>query len=192
MKKLISLLTLCCAFFAASATDYTGHLKVTINNESAEQDSVVIGITQQEDGAYTLNLDNFILVSDDVALPVGNIVVTDVKGTEEYGYTTIHFNDSIAITPGNDPKYTEDEWIGPLLGKVLIDMTSRFTSTAINVGIDIDLSATLGQIIEVEFFGVAPATSGETEKNNGDVNEDGDVNIGDVNGVVSIILGAQN
>ena len=73
--------------------------------------------------------------------------------------------------------------MGPELGEVPLDLTARFTDTALSANIDIDL-ALLGQIIGVQLFGVAPAEAGIE----GDVNHDGEVNIADVNSVVSIIL----
>ena len=59
-------------------------------------------------------------------------------------------------------------------------MTSRFTDTALSANIDISLEL-LNQVIGVELFGVAPALEG-------DVNKDGEVNIADVNKIISIIL----
>jgi hypothetical protein len=71
--------------------------------------------------------------------------------------------------------------MGPDWGEVPIDMVARFTDSALNANIDINLEA-LGQIIGVELFGVAPAAK------DGDVNKDGEVNISDVNSVIKIIL----
>ena len=69
-----------------------------------------------------------------------------------------------------------------MLGEVPVDLTARFIDTALSANIDIALG---DMIIEVSVFGVAPAP--ETLK--GDVNEDGNVNISDVNSVIGIILG---
>lgn len=180
MKKLfLTFAALCCAV-ALSATSYTCHLKVTINNESSEQDQVPVEVIKNGD-KYTLTLKNFILMAEGISLPVGNIELADVEGVDEYGYTTIRFLGSVNITPGDDPNYGEGEWIGPMLGEVPIDMTSRFTSTAATANIDIDMSEILGQVISVSLFGVAPQLKG-------DVNEDNEVNISDVNSVIDIML----
>lgn len=168
----------CCAL-ALSATTYTCHLKVAVNNESSEQDEVPVEVIKSN-GTYTLTLNNFILTQDAVSLPVGNIQVTGVEGVDEYGYTTIRFRDPITITPGNDGVHIEDEWIGPMLGEVPLDLTARFTDNAISANIDIEL-AILGQTIEVTLFGVAPMLDG-------DVNKDGEVTVSDVNRVIDIIL----
>ena len=106
--------------------------------------------------------------------------MSGVEGVDEYGYTTIKFNSPIVITPGNDGVHSEDEWIGPMLGEVPIDLTARFTNTALDANIDIEL-AMLQQTIGVSLFGVAPTIKG-------DVNEDGEVGISDVNAVINIIL----
>jgi len=183
MKKqiLLTLATLCCAM-AMTATTYTGHLRVVVNDEVTEQEQVPVLVTQDESGLYTLSLNNFVLVSGDVTLPVGNIQITGVEGVDAYGYTTITYNDAVTITAGDDPAYGEDEWLGPMLGSVVIDMASRFTADALNATIDIDLTAMLGQKINVTLFGVAPVLKG-------DVTNDGEVSISDVNAVVDIITG---
>ena len=95
------------------------------------------------------------------------------------------FNGPITITPGDDPAYSQDEWLGPILGEVPIDATARFTDTALSANIDINLAA-MGQIIQVNLFGVAPASV--TPALDGDVNHDGEVNVSDVNKVIDIIL----
>ena len=178
MKKVLFTLAALCCTMALSATTYTSHIKVTVNGSITEQDQVPVEVVE-DDNTYTLTLKNFVLVAEGIPLPVGNIEVAGVKGIDEYGYTTIMFNSPIAIPAGDDPQY--DFWMGPDLGEVPIDMVARFTDSALNANIDINLEA-LGQIIGVELFGVAPAAK------EGDVNKDGEVNIADVNKIIDIIL----
>ena len=179
MKKVFALLAAACCAMALSATTYSSHLKVVINGESAEQDQVQVVVTNGDNG-YNLSLKNFCLTIGDAVMPVGNIEVTNVEGVDEYGYTTIHHNSPLAITPGNDGVHLEDEWVGPMLGEVPIDLTARFTDSALNANIDIVL-AMLGQTIEVSLFGVAPVL-------NTDVNKDGEVSVADVNVIIDYIL----
>lgn len=179
MKKVFALLAAACCTMALSATTYSSHLKVVINGESAEQDQVQVVVTKGDNG-YNLSLKNFCLTIGDAVMPVGNIEVTNVEGVDEYGYTTIHHNSPLAITPGNDGVHLEDEWVGPMLGEVPIDLTARFTDSALNANIDIVL-AMLGQTIEVSLFGVAPVL-------NTDVNKDGEVSVADVNVIIDYIL----
>ena len=181
MKKFLVCFAAICCFMAMSATTYTCHVKVTINGESTEQDEVPVLITENN-GLYSLNLNNFVLWMGDYPMPVGNIAISGVPGVDAHGYTTAKFTDSITISEGDDPQY--DTWAGPLLGNVPIDAIARFTDTALSATIGIDMMSMLGQIINVELFGVAPATSGLE----GDVNHDGEVNVADVNSVIDIIL----
>lgn len=179
MKKLFVIMAAACCALAINATTYTSHIKVSINQNSSEQDEVKVEVTQQN-GTYSLSLKNFSLTAEGVTLPVGNIEVTGVAGVDEYGYTTILFNGPIYIAPGDDPAYSQDEWLGPMLGEVPIDLSARFTDTALSANIDITMEA-LGQVITVNLFGVAPALEG-------DVNYDGEVTVSDVNKVIDIIL----
>lgn len=182
MKRFLVCFAAVCCFMAMSATTYTCHVKVNINGESTEQDEVPVVITQ-DNGLYSLNLNNFVLWMGSFPMPVGNIAISGVPGIDEHGYTTATFAESINITEGDDPQY--DTWAGPLLGDVPIDAIARFTDTALSATIGIDMMSMLGQIINVELFGVAPAQSTGLE---GDVNHDGEVNVADVNSVVDIIL----
>ncbi len=177
MNKLLLTLAAMCCTLALSATNYTCHLKVTVNETVSEQDEVPVEVVGNN-GIYTLTLKNFVLVAEGIPLPVGNIEVSGIEGVDAYGYTTITFNSPITITAGDDPNY--DFWMGPELGEVPLDLTSRFTDTALNANIDISLEL-LNQVIGVELFGVAPALEG-------DVNKDGEVNIADVNKIIDIIL----
>lgn len=182
MKHFIAILAAACCTLAINATTYSSHLKVVVNGIVSEQDEVQVEVTQT-DGLYNLSLKNFCLSAEGITMPVGNIEVIGVEGVDEYGYTTILFKAPIAIVPGDDPAYQESDWIGPMLGDVPLDLTARFTDTALNANIDIEL-AIMGQTIGVSLFGVAPAASGL----NGDVNKDGEVNIADINSVIDIIL----
>lgn len=179
MKKTFALLSAMCCALALTATTYTCHIKVTVNGTVSEQDEVPVVVTGNN-GVYDLSLNNFCLSAEGATMPVGNIAVSGVEGVDEYGYTTIKFNAPIIITPGNDGIHAEDEWIGPMLGDVPLDLTARFTNTALDADIDIEL-ALLSQTIGVSLFGVSPAIKG-------DVNEDGEVGISDVNAVLDIIL----
>ena len=179
MRKAFALLSVLCCALSLSATTYNCHIKVVVNGIVSEQDEVPVEVTS-ENGVYNLTLNNFMLESEGVPMPVGNIAVSGVEGVDEYGYTTIKFNGPIIITPGNDGIHSEDEWIGPMLGEVPTDLAARFTNTALDADIDIEL-AVLQQTISVSLFGVAPTVTG-------DVNEDGEIGISDVNAVINIIL----
>jgi len=181
MKKILFTLAAICCAMAMSATTYTCHVKVTINGNTSEQDEVRVDVNENN-GKYDLNLKNFVLISEGQSLPVGNVTVTGVDGVDQYGYTTLNYDGSIRITEGDDPQY--DYWMGPMLGNVPIVATARFIDSAISGDLHIDMSSTIGQVISVSIFGVAPAE----ETLEGDVNKDNEVNIADVNKVIDIIL----
>ena len=181
MKKLFAFATAVCCAMALSATTYTCHIKVVVNGTATEQDNAIVEVTENNDGTYDLSMKNFILWSEGVPMPVGNITVNGVDGVNQYGYTTIHYNAPLAIDEGDDPQV--DMWYGPMLGEVPVDMTARFTDSAASADVAIDLQI-LNQVITVSIFGVAPVE----EDLEGDVNKDNEVNIADVNRVIDIIL----
>lgn len=181
MKKFLSVMAAIGCAMALNATIYTCHIKVTINSTVTEQEQVQVEVNENN-GAYDLNLKNFVLISEGVPMPVGNVTVTGVEGVDEYGFTKLNFDGTINITEGDDPQY--DFWMGPMLGPVPTVATARFIDTAISGDLFIDLSTTMHQIITVSIFGVAPASEGLV----GDVNKDNEVNVADVNSVIDIIL----
>ena len=166
---------LCCAM-SLSATIYTCHLKVNVNGYVTEQDGVQV-VVNNNNGTYDLSLNNFVLASGDQSLPVGNIAVSGVEGVDQYGYTTLTYNESVLITEGDDPQY--DYWMGTMLGEVPLNLTARFIDTALSANIDIVMGADM--IIGVDIFGIAPELKG-------DVNKDGEVTVADVNAVIKEIL----
>ena len=178
MKKFYAFLAAACCTMALSATTYNCHIKVTVNGYVTEQDQVKVEVTRNGD-VYDLSLKNFVLIAGEEAMPVGNIEISDVTGIDEYGYTTIIYNDNITIGAGDDPQY--GYWYGPILGPVPLRLVSRFTDTALSANIDITMG---DMVISVAAFGVAPAES----TLDGDVNKDNEVNIADVNSVIDIIL----
>lgn len=181
MKKFLSVMAAIGCAMALNATIYTCHIKVTINSTVTEQEQVQVEVNENN-GAYDLNLKNFVLISEGVPMPVGNVTVTGVEGVDEYGFTKLNFDGIINITKGDDPQY--DFWMGPMLGPVPTVATARFIDSAISGDLYIDLSTTMHQIITVTIFGVAPVSEGLV----GDVNKDNEVNVADVNSVIDIIL----
>ena len=75
MKKIFAMMAAACCVMAMSATTYTCHVKVNINGNVTEQEQVDVEVNENN-GAYDLNLKNFVLIADDVPMPVGNVTVT--------------------------------------------------------------------------------------------------------------------
>lgn len=150
MKRIFTLMALAVASLGAMATDYTDKLEVTVNGESTTQ-SATISATQNESGYYDLSLKNFALVAGEDVLPIGTI---DMKGAEAVdlgdGRTLLTYNGIVPITAGDDPNV--EMWIGPtMIGEVPVDMTGELRDGKLYVVIDIDLSASLQQVIKVVF-----------------------------------------
>ncbi|MBR5117616.1 MAG: PCMD domain-containing protein [Muribaculaceae bacterium] len=140
MKKLFISMLAAVTAIAALATNYTGTLTVTVNGESSNSESTISVVQNGND--YTLSINNFEL--DD--LPIGNIVVT-APGTTNNGLTSIVTSQDITITAGDEG---DDEWIGPMLGVVPINMVLAFNDYAMTTNIDIYM-AELEQNINVKF-----------------------------------------
>ncbi len=130
---------------------YTDDLVVTINEESTEPQKTDIMVNKHEDGTYTLMLDNFMLGAGEDALAVGNIVLKNITGTEENGRTNLNVTQTIQIAPGTDETIPEEAWLGPMLGDVPVVLKAEMTADKMYCTIDIDMMATIEQVINVVF-----------------------------------------
>lgn len=147
MRKLFTLITLFAGTVAATATDYTDELEVIIDGMSTKQPAV-ISVDEQGDGKYTLSLNNFVLMGQ---MPVGNITLKDVEGTVTPEVTTIQTKQTIQIEAGNMEGISEQDWLGPQLPPVPVDMTAEIRGDKLYTVINIDMTKTLGQSIGVVF-----------------------------------------
>lgn len=136
---------------AQNTVTYTDDLVVTINEESTEPQQTDIKVTTNADGTYTLALDNFMLGAGEDALAVGNIVLENITGTEENGRVFLNVTQTIQIAPGTDETIPEEAWLGPMLGDVPVVLKAEMTADKMYCTIDIDMMATLEQVINVVF-----------------------------------------
>ena len=132
-----------------SSKTYTDNLIVTINEESTEPMAANITLDEMSDGTYTLSLKNFMLVAGEEKLPVGNITLPGITLTEGQGCKEFATKQIIAIQPGETG--AAEDWIGPMLGDVPIDMQGQLTAEKLYCIIDIDMMESLGQNIKVTF-----------------------------------------
>ena len=152
MKKIFTLFSAMLMSIASFATTYNGTLTVTVNGEVSEQPTSVS--IDEVNGNYKLSINNFMLVSGETILPVGNIVIDHVPGAVNGGLTTLCTNQEIQIPAGNVEGIAEDDWLGPLLGNVPVEMNARFTGEGYVVT-DIHINMVeLGQVIDVKFENV--------------------------------------
>ena len=137
---------------SAMATDYKGNLTVSINGEGSTQPATISIV--ENAGKYNLSILNFMLDEGESVLPVGNIVIDHVPGAVNGGLTTLCTNQEIQIPAGNVEGIAEDEWLGPLLGNVPVEMNARFTGEGYVVT-DIHINMVeLDQVIDVKFENV--------------------------------------
>lgn len=151
MRKLSTLFCAVLMTLSAMATDYKGNLTVSINGEGSTQPATISIV--ENAGKYNLSILNFMLVEGESVLPVGNIVIDHVPGAVNGGLTTLCTNQEIQIPAGNVEGVAEDEWLGPLLGNVPVEMNARFTAEYVVTDIHINM-VELDQVIDVKFENV--------------------------------------
>ena len=127
-----------------SAKTYTDDLVVAINGNASEPIQTTINVDEKVDGTYSLSLNDFTL--DGIA--VGNIVLHDITTTTAGEIKNFATKQNILITAGED---NEKVWIGPMLGEVPVDLAGKMTEHKLYCNIDIDMTASLGQTINVTF-----------------------------------------
>lgn len=130
------------------ARNYEDDLVVTINGNASAPQRTVINVDDKADNTYTLSLNNFILRSEDAEIPVGNIVVHGITVELTGNYFSFATKQEIEIVEGS---IEAPFWLGPQLGKVPVEITGKLTGNKLYCNIDIDLSETMGQIINVKF-----------------------------------------
>ena len=137
------------------ARNYEEDLVVTINGTSSAPQRTTINVDEKVDGTYTLSLNNFMLSDSESLIPVGNIVLHNIVTENKNGVHSFSVKQDIIITDGS---IEADFWMGPMLGEVPVDLTGKMTEYKLYCNIDIDMTATLGQTINVK-FGNADLTS---------------------------------
>ena len=164
---------------------YTEPLVVTINGESTEPQNTGITVVDNGDGTINFVLNNFILAVGEEQMGVGNIVLdTLVVTKEEDGLMHINYDGPLAIAAGD--KEGVDLWMGPMLGEIPLVLVGKMNKEKLFVTIDIDMQATLEQIIYVKL-----GTDDFNSLKTGDVNADGDVTIADGVAVLNAMAGQE-
>lgn len=135
---------------AAMAQNYAENLVVSINGESTDPVPAAINVQKQENGTCTFMLKNFMLAASESSIPVGTIVLEGVTMTEADGVTTLETKQTINIQAGDLADVPAEGWLGPMLGDVPIVLSGKIVDGHLLANIDIDMSATLQQIINVK------------------------------------------
>ena len=153
MRK--TLLTLFCAFTtlilgAQTAKTYSDNLVITINDESTEPIPADVLVTDNGDGTINFALKNFCLIIGENSIPVGNIAIDNLQLQDsEEGLKTFTYNGPLTITEGD--LEDADEWLGPMLGELPLDLSGKLSEDKLYVAIGLDLVDMLGQVIYVTF-----------------------------------------
>lgn len=147
---------------------YTDDLIVTINDQSTPAQKADIQVEFLENNKCNLSLKNFCLEVDGEVAPVGNIELNDIDLVDNNGYQSFNVNQTITITPGDLPGV--DMWLGSILGEVPIVMTGKINDDKLYCLIDIDMTATLKQIIKVTFGSDITTSINHISAKNGKVN----------------------
>ena len=145
MKKLFTLFLVAVAAVTTWATDYNVPVTVTVNGVTSEQMGVFT--VNEHDGMYDISLKNFMLQSEDGPMGVGNVELKDIKPYQDGDATLLVVNDLVTITAGDDPSVPF--WMSTILPPVNIDMRGKIDGDQLRCYIDIDLTAQLGQVIQV-------------------------------------------
>ena len=151
-KTLLAIFFLATSLFGfAESKTYTDDLVVTINEASSPAQKSDIQVEFLDNNKCNLSLQNFCLGSGEDVIYVGNITLNDITLTEAGDYKTFEVEETINITAGNLPDVAEGDWFGPYLGDVPIKMTGKINDDKLYCLIDIDMMASLEQIIKVTF-----------------------------------------
>lgn len=148
-----TLLSLLLAFFAVAGMAqkvYNENLIVTINGTSTPEIPAAITVTENEDGTCGFVLKNFHMKLGDADLAVGNVSLDKVALTDKDAYKEIATDQTIKIQPGDEEGIAEGSWIGPNLGNVPVKLSGKYNDNHLYANIDIDMSATLNQVINVK------------------------------------------
>ena len=129
---------------------FTDQLTVTVNDVSGTLDASV-NLIKHEDGTIDFSLPNFVLAYGEDVMPVGNININGLTLVPGEEYDSFEYNDMLAITAGDLEGI--DFWMGPALGEMPLKLQGKvnFDDHKLFVNIDIDLTESLAQIINVKF-----------------------------------------
>ena len=130
---------------ADKVVEYTNGLSVNVNGGISTPQRTTYSVVTKADESISLVLKNFMLGSGEDASPIGNIVLDNVT-VEGNHYTT---DKVIRISAGDDSNFSEEDWAGPDLGEVPVKLDGTLQDGRLDATIDIDMSATLGQVIKV-------------------------------------------
>lgn len=175
MKKIFTFIMMAMFSLSMMATDYVCPLIVSLSGTDFPPiDGVTVTVEKQDENGtkYTLKLLNFDMGG---SMPVGNIVVEDVDAVTCGATVVLTAQKNIEITEGTKELGEDQEWLGPNLGVVPINMKAEIKGNKLTAILNIDMSkigmnigvklgenvADMGQIANANFEKFHKATVGE-------------------------------
>lgn len=130
---------------------YDKYIGVAVNGVYSDPVAAPIEVTYNEDSTIDFNLKNFTMTLGGTTAYVGNISVPNLAMNENGNFS---FNGIIQITEGDLEGVAANEWLGPSLGNIRVELTGTITDDYFYVHIDINV----GYPVEVEVGDLANAT----------------------------------
>ena len=147
MKRIFYTLVVAMAAMSAHATDYTDQLLVLVNGEGATQEATIS--VNEHNGLYDLNLKNFVLMNGEQPLYVGNVELKDIAPEKAGDAIFLRTSKDITVTNGDLPEVPF--WVGPMLGALPVQIAAVVDANGLRALIDLDLTETLQQVVNVSF-----------------------------------------
>ena len=145
MRNFYTFVFLVFAAIVARAADYTEPVVVTVNGNSSEQSATIS--VEQKGATYDLTLKNFVLVSDDTSIGVGNVAITGIEPVKIGDTVLLQTSRIVTVAPGDDPNVLF--WMASMLPPVPVNLVGKLEDDHLRCHIDIDMTETLQQVIEV-------------------------------------------
>ena len=146
MRKIYTLLLMAITFLAARATDYNVPITVTVNGVSSEQTGVITVV--ENNGLYDLTVKNFMLQTVSGPMGVGNVELKGIEPYQDGNATLLLTEDQVQMTDGDDPNVPM--WLASTLPPVNVQLRGKIEDDHLRCYLDIDMTETLGQLIQVE------------------------------------------
>lgn len=160
MKKIFTLFMVSLMTLASSAEDltqyindnYDGKVLVNVNDAITGPSDAKVTITKKANNTIDFTLKNFVMWSDGIAMPVGNVSVTDMQlqSTETEGKVSFTMEKTIVLEDGDDPEY--GFWMASMLPPVPIVLRGEAAGDYMDIDISIDMQEAIGQMIFVDAY----------------------------------------
>ena len=143
--------------FEAIETTISSPITISINGQTTPPLNTSFKFIEKKDGTYGLRMENFVLGEGSGMIPIGTLVINNL--TYDAGHVTT--NQTVFFEAGTLPDVAPDAWFGLVLNAmggvpVVLDGNVDVDAETMTAKIDIDMSATLSQVIKVV---AAPVTT---------------------------------